>query len=438
MSGVPMHHVFRVTSKGWTHCQSMQAGTWQAREVPDWPRLAQAAFVVLDLDEVFTDVWHFEGRPEHAAALIEKRARTQGLVEGETHVVVHRLLPRPGGFQVFFSALPLPWWQHCAQWARQQRDHCLVMLAAGLLCDGVEVDRGRMLSSQRRLMLFAQTEEGMVFGSTLALGAQVQAGVDAARLLTDSHGPLLARLGAGAVGWGALWSADPGQNETARQALRVAMQGEPVALNAVTLSLNGDTVRCALPGLAAAAVGRHAVNGLKEHLAWQAQRWVVPLAGATAALGLALALVGVLMGRQADRQQADALRQRQELAVLQERIQAVATVELPAGLLDMAAFARSLDAGQRHDPVAFLSLLQASTSPDIVVRRLHLQTASASREQSLRLDATASRADAIPRWVRAMTSAGWRLKSLEPAEPVPGAFSYELTAAHSGSGKTTP
>ena len=68
-------HVYRVASSGWLHCHGHQV-----EEVPAWPRLTHSALVVLDMDDVYTDVWRFEGKTEYAAALVEKRVRTQGLV----------------------------------------------------------------------------------------------------------------------------------------------------------------------------------------------------------------------------------------------------------------------------------------------------------------------------------------------------------------------
>jgi len=165
MRSVATEHVYRVSSTGWVHCHGNDA-----QDVPAWPTLQHSDLVVLDLDDIFTDVWRFEGKSEYAAALIEKRARTQGLVEGAAHIVMHRLLKVPGGFLAFFSAIPLELWQRCTQWAREQGDHCLLLTAAGLLSHGVGTDGGRILLSQRRLMYFAQTEEGLSFGSMQALG----------------------------------------------------------------------------------------------------------------------------------------------------------------------------------------------------------------------------------------------------------------------------
>ena len=429
-------HVYRVANSGWLHCHGHQA-----QEVPAWPRLTHSALVVLDLDDVFTDVWRFEGKADYAPALIEKRVRTQGLVDGAAHVVVHRLVKLPGGFQVFFSAISLELWQRCAEWAKEQGDHCLVMMAPGLLCHDVSSGNARLMLSQRRLLSFAHTEEGMVFGSTQALGSGQSAMASAAQVLTANQTALLTRLGADAVEWGTLWSTQAADVDTCLTALRGVLGGTPVVMPAQELALVGERVQTVMPALARQAAGRHALNPFVETVAWRAERWVAPITVVTALVGLVLAIVGVLVGQMAEQQRSAGLNQQSELTVLQDRIQAVSTVDAPQKLLPVAEFSRTLDEGARHDPVAFMALLKASTGNDIRIQRVRLESAAGlARIRAFRVDGVIApgASASVTRWVSAMTAAGWKLKAVDPTYTVPGAFSYELVATATAAGNVKP
>jgi hypothetical protein len=428
-------HVYRVSSTGWVHCHGHTA-----EEVPAWPQLSHSALVVLDLDDAFTDVWRFEGKPEYAAALIEKRVRTEGLVEGAAHVVIHRLVKAPRGFQVYFSAISLEFWQRCSQWAREQSDHCLLLTAAGLLCHGVGLGKARLMLSQRQLMCFAQTEAGMAFGATQALGAESAAMASAAKVIAANHSPLLSHLEPEAVQWVTLWSTQAGDSDTCLEVVHGVLGFAPAVLYARELALAGERVHAALPALAHQAAGRSALNPLGERVAWHAERWVAPITVVTALAGLALIAVSALVTQQAESRRTAGQGQRAELQALQGRIQAVANVEAPKQLLPAAELARTLDEGMRYDPTVFLANLKAATGQDIRIQRVRLDKATPTQARAFRIDGVAApgASFAVVRWVSRMTAAGWTLKALDPAGPVPGAFSYQLVAADAAPGSAKP
>lgn len=426
-----VEHVYRVSHSGWVHCHG-----GQAIEVPAWPRLNHSALVVLDLDDAPTDVWRFEGKPEYASALIEKRVRTEGLVEGAAHIVIHRLVKVPRGFQAFFSAIPLDLWQRATQWAHEQSDHCLLLSVAGLLCHGVTVGRGRVMLSQRRLMCFAQTEAGMVFGTTQALGQGAETMASAVQVLISNHGEWLSRLGADAVDWVTLWSTQPDDVRTCLAALEGPLTRSPIAWPTAELEGVEPRVHTALPALARQAAGRHALNPLGERVAWQAERWVATLAVVTAVVGVGLVALGGVSVQLAGQQRSASAAAREELASLQARIQAVSTVETPQKLLPVAEFARQLDEGARHDPVAFLSVLKASTGPDIRIQRVRLEGGGLTRARAFRVEGVVAlgASASVARWSAQMAAAGWAMKALDPTEATPGAFVYEMVAATTPSG----
>lgn len=424
-------HVYRIGRTGWTHCHGLQA-----QSVSAWPRLAHSALVVLDRDDIFTDVWRFEGKAEYATALVEKRVRSQGLVEGAAHIVTHRLVKVPGGFQVYFSAVSLELWQQWAEWARSQVHHCMLMTAAGVLCHGVAPGSARLLLSQRRLMCFGHSEEGMVFDSTQALGSEPSAVANAAKVLTGNQRALLTRLGPAAVQWAPLWSVVPGDSALCLAAVQDVLGSAPKMLPVVTLDMRSQSVQTALAQLAHAAAGRHALNPLADHLAWRAESWVSAITLVTALTGVALVTAGMLVARQTDEQRLTGLRQRSELETLQSRITAVSALEAPEKLMPAADFSRLLDEGAHYDLMDFMALLKASAGADMRIHRIKLETGVQTRARVFRVDGivAAGASASVTRWVSAMAGAGWSLKSIDPVNTAPGAFSYELVAAAAPAG----
>lgn len=428
-------HIYRIASSGWMHCHGQEV-----QESPSWPRLTDSALVVLDLDDVVTDVWRFEGKPEYAASLIEKRVRTQGLVEGAAHIVMHRLLKVPGGFQAYFSAVSLDLWQQCAQWAKDQSDHCLVMTSGGLLCHGVNLGQARVLLSQRRLMCFAQTEEGMAFSSTHALGSGAGAMDNAAQVVMTNQSVVLGRLGTDAVEFGVLWSTQKLDQEICLAALQGVLGGEPTVMPTASLTLGTEPVQSVMPTLASDAASRHALNPLSERVAWRAERWVTALTAVTAVVGIALGVLGVFTSQQANAQREEGQDQRTQLAAMQERIQAVSNIEAPTKLMPITEFVRTLDEGSRYDPMVFLGQLKGTSGRDIRIQRVRLETNATNRTRSFRVEGVAALGASAPinRWVTQMSAAGWTLKALDPTDVMPGAFSYELVAKAAASGNVKP
>lgn len=432
---IATEHFYRVASTGWTHCH---AG--RAQSAFPWPRLTHNALVVLDIDDIFTDVWRFEGKSEFAKALIEKRVRTEGLVEGSAHIVVHRLIKVPGGFQAYFSAVSLELWQRCMEWATGQENHCIVLTASGLLCHGVTNGQVRLLLSQRRLMCFAQTEEGMRFGSTRALGSEASALANAAQVLTSNQGAVLGNVGPDAVQWGTLWSDQSGDSDICLAAVQQALGGTPVIQPAVELDMDGERIETVLPELARAAAGQHALNTLGERLAWRAENWVLAITLVTAVAAVGLMAGGVLLGQRAEQLRLAGQQQRMELQALRSRIESASSIQAPDKLVPAAEFARTLDGGAQYDPVAFISLLKQSIGPGLRIQRVRLEPAAPARARAFRVDGVVAAGSSAPvtRWVSAMAAAGWSLKALDPADGGHGAFSYEVVAVAPASRNVKP
>ena len=241
--------------------------------------------------------------------------------------------------------------------------------------------------------------------------------------------------------WGTLWSTQTSDSDTCLEAVRSVLGGAPAVMPAQELAWADEHVHAILPALAREAAGRQALNPVVERMAWRAERWVAPMAVVTALVGVVLAIVGVLAGQLADQQRTASLSQRSELMALQERIQAVSSLDAPKQLLPLAEFSRAMNDGARHDPVAFMALLKAASGQDIRIQRVRLEApAGQVPARAFRVDGVVApgASASVTRWVSQMATAGWTLKAMDPTSALPGAFSYELVAAQTASGNVKP
>ena len=132
------------------------------------PRVEHASIVLTDFDGAVSDVTSFEGSPSHAVALIERRLRSDGLIDGDAKVLVHQVRTVGNGYQALYTAVPLDRWQQLFAWADQQNDHCLLVPVVALLWKRLRPGQGVVLHSGRKLVFLASLRSGPVYASSLA------------------------------------------------------------------------------------------------------------------------------------------------------------------------------------------------------------------------------------------------------------------------------
>lgn len=149
-------------------------GQWLAfegeyvRRLDSRPRLEQTAIVVTDFDSAVSQVISLEGNPSHAPALIEKRLRSEGLVDSECKILIHQSRTVGNGYQALFTAVPLDRWQQLFAWGESHRDHCLLMPLTGLLWRMLRPGRGLVLHSGRQFIFLANLRNRIVHATALA------------------------------------------------------------------------------------------------------------------------------------------------------------------------------------------------------------------------------------------------------------------------------
>lgn len=415
-----------VTRDGWRH---LSGGSWA--DVAPWPTLSQPTLVVTDFEDAALGSYRFDGgRRAYAAALVEKRARTEGLTDGAAHVILHRVQAQSGGLQTFHSVVPLELWQRTQQWAAQQRDHCIVLPLGGLLAAGVGVGDARVLRAGRALHCFGQTKAGLHYHSVNAMGRTGDDLLSAVRALAGLARADIAKGIVHPVEFGSLWAVDPAL-ETELVTHWSAQTGGGAA--ALPVEPAGTAVT-ALPGLVERAGVGAAVNPPLARMAWWSERLVPGVATAVGVLALALGGFGLYVKGQARAEHDSAADGRREATALEARIAATNVAEIPQTFAPVAQLARTLGDGARYDPVAMLGLLRDVAGPGVRIQRLRLDPpavgASGLGERSFQVDgvAEAGSVGAISRLLAALRDAGWTAQPVNAADAAAGAFSYRLTA----------
>lgn len=140
----------------------------RARHLDARPRLDRAAVAVTDFDGAASQVIALEGSPAHAAALIEKRLRADGLIDHESKILIHQSKTVGNGYQALFTAVPLDRWQQMFAWAEGHDDHCLLLPSVALLWRMLRPGRGVVLHSGRQFTFLASLRNRIVHASALA------------------------------------------------------------------------------------------------------------------------------------------------------------------------------------------------------------------------------------------------------------------------------
>ncbi|MCA7955582.1 hypothetical protein LGM43_35595 [Burkholderia seminalis] len=150
----------------------------QARALPSYPGVEQAALVVTDFGpDTVSGVTQFEGNPIHAPALINRQLLTQGATDGESHVMIHTLDKVASGYMVSYSAVALARWQRLEAWSRKQSRACLIVPLLAMAWRRVGPMRGVAVQSGRNLIFVARAGKRLLQCSTLAFsdeGADLQ------------------------------------------------------------------------------------------------------------------------------------------------------------------------------------------------------------------------------------------------------------------------
>lgn len=349
------------------------------------PRLQRAAVVVSDFEGAVSNVISLEGSPAHAVALIEKRLRSDGLIDSESKILIHRTRNMAGGYQTLFTAVPLDLWQQTYAWAEAQPDHCLLVPFTSLLLKSLTPGQGLVLQSGRQISVLAMLKHEMVYRTSLAysdhpedlamtVGALAEqfaedlgSGEDNLDPLSMQWCPVLVARPEEGAAWG-----DDALREifSARSGLAVTT----VPLRRV-VDEEGREYRSGIAWIDANAGPAVAVNPAISRLAWFAE-WALPVASAASLVfAIALATLGARWTISGSEANARATQLRGDIAATEERIESLRADEaIPDGFqatLDFLERAARLQSGV--DPTASLAQVRDASGGEVRILRVRLE-----------------------------------------------------------------
>ncbi|MCL7715158.1 hypothetical protein [Stenotrophomonas mori] len=349
------------------------------------PRLPRAAVVVSDFENAVSNVISLEGSPAHAVALIEKRLRSDGLIDSESKILIHKTRNVGAGYQTLFTAVPLDLWQQTYAWAEAQPDHCLLIPFTSLLFKSLRPGLGLVLQSGRQVSVLAMLKHDMVYRTALAysddpsdlamtVGALAEQFAEDLGNGEDSLEPL-------SIQWCPVLVPQPdeGRNwadDDLREifSLRSGLPVTSVPLRHVS-DEQGATYRTGIDWIRSMASATIAVNPLSSRVAWAAE-WALPLASAASLVfAIILGALGARWALGAREANARAAQLGSEIAAIEQRIgdlQARETV--PDAFAATQAFierAAHLQAGA--DPSASLALVRDAASGQVRILRVRLE-----------------------------------------------------------------
>ncbi|NZA25424.1 hypothetical protein H0E84_03435 [Luteimonas sp. SJ-92] len=370
------------------------------------PRLDRPAIVIGDFGGAGSNVISLEGSPAHAVALIEKRLRSDGLIDGESKILIHKSRSMGGGYQTLFTAIELEAWQQNYSWAESQADHCLLVPVTSLLWHATGTGQGVVLHSGNQVSALAVFKHSIVYRSALAysdepadllmtvgalaeqFAADLEDGEDDVAQLTMRWCTVLAGREDGAADTGAalreVFSARSGMQVAAVPSRRVTDEA-------------GIGYDSSIDWLAAAATPLIAVNRPTSRIAYVAER-VLPLASAASLLiALSLAALSGRWALSAGEANRRAERLSQEVQQIDMRIAAMHERQgVPEGFDEtLALVERAAALHGDLDPEASLRLVRSAAAGDVRILRLRLDAqttapragaAAMAPERTLRVD----------------------------------------------------
>ena len=424
---------------------------------PVRPRPDRAALVVADFDGAVSSVVSLEGSSAHAVALIEKRLRADGLIDGESKILIHKTRTVGAGYQTLFTAAPLDLWQQTFAWAEAQPDHCLLFPITSLLWSKLKTGNVLVYQSGRQITALALLKHSMVYRSSLAYSDDpgdlaMSAGALADQIASDLEvdeqrmEPLRAQWCSALVGEpqeGGAW-----QDDALREifSARSGLPVDPVPTDVIT-DEQGLRYRTGIKWLTKGASPSIAVNPTASRLAYIAE-WALPLASAASIVfAIALGSIGARWTMTASEANDQSAEISEQVSAADARIGAMAKdQQVPADFPATYAFLQKVDALQQGlDPIAGLTKVRDAAYGQVRILRLRVENpstagAAAQRNSLADLDRPTLRVDGavdpaqsngmqVPSFIERLRQAGYDPVPLDPQGDNTGTsnlFSYLL------------
>ena len=413
-------------------------GAWYARHdgtwalAPEYPRLKPQSRILSDFNHAPSGLMTVDSRPDFAAAVIEKHLRSEGLVDGEAHVLAHRIIAAAATSRVLYTAVPIATWQANFAWLNQQASLGLLfsidaaMLGLAQRHDAVLCRIGRqfrfLVSRPSTLIYLSSTaysdDPDDLETALLNLAEQV-------RTQWPSRDEKMALY------WCDLLA--PDQSDASHlhallgQRLEVGITLAPVE----RFDCGSGPLRSAAQAMLETLAWHVAENSWFDRVAAASARFSKPIAALTAAFGMVLLAIAGFWTSQTMQMAEQEKHARDEVAQIEQRNLGMDAP--PAALLapyaETLGFLDVLDgAVASPDLLGFLDDLRQAAGHSVRIMRVRLM----AKEGSFRIegvpasDIGAERA--LSGFLASLRSAGYQVHAEDPGMQAqqPGIFSYSL------------
>jgi hypothetical protein len=133
-------------------CYLLQGSTLQKISKPE--TLKGSNVVLTDFQDAVFGLEMVTGPIEHAAALVEKRLRDVGLLDGPSKIFIHETRKVGDAATVIFTAVPADSYSQYFELVNKQKDHCLLVPLLSVLCKQVD-----LTSDENQAIVFQHNRE---------------------------------------------------------------------------------------------------------------------------------------------------------------------------------------------------------------------------------------------------------------------------------------
>ncbi|GHT90134.1 hypothetical protein FACS1894101_2200 [Betaproteobacteria bacterium] len=161
----------------------------QLRELPDYPALDSPALVLTDFGKSASDVFVASKNSPYLDAIIARRVRDEGQIDGETKVLIHTVERVGGSYQVLYTAVPMETWQGLEAWSESQPEHCLLISHVALMSHLLSAqhkgkeDTAVVFHCNREIALLVRRRGVLSYYAILALSVREEDFLETARTL---------------------------------------------------------------------------------------------------------------------------------------------------------------------------------------------------------------------------------------------------------------
>lgn len=398
-----------------------------------YPELDAPALMISDFGAAQAGSMALEGNAAAAAPLIEKRLRTEGVVDGEAKILLSHQIRVGRGFKALYTAVPMADWQRLGSWSENAREHCLVVPLLAVMRRLCTTGQAVVVRNGRHLRYLHAGRNAIAYAETLSYSENPD-DLEAAAAALGKRVADAARSG-GALPT-ARWIAAETASEAAENTLADAFAqaaGTPAILAPLQRLRTAEGVQLfsALPTLVGAASAADTVAVMSQRMMFAAERALPWAAAAAAVAGAVLLAVGGMAHLEATSRiaQADAARaEARQVAQQAEQVEQQLRV-LGAAPVDTLAFLERL--AQTHgqeDVVALLRDLAGAAGGSVRILRVRFDNPASGITLEGATDHGVAGGDQLARFVAQLRQRGFVVEALEPAggSQASGVFSYLL------------